>query len=718
MKRGGQTNQVAGPRFLFNTKINDMADLVTRLLLNNTNFNNNIQASTKELMAFRRQAETVSSGLSAVTGTLGKMAGAFGVAMGAGEIFGKMLQQNQTFGDNFRRAQQQASEAVNFFAVSLAQADFSNFLNGLQSVIAKAGQAADSLDELQSRTLLFGRSNKKDVTEYNKLMNIARDPMATVKQREKALKKAQELDKKMAVQEKSLSKANKKAAADQIDKELAKYGVSVNNQQRDWLFNYGNFDKRKGYANEYRNALKERDRLLAQADKSRRERERKEAQNRVGGVTRRMGYNKEEQELINRANSYNKVLNKAINKMSYAADEINDGANSALATAISAFNAADDLEQRTSDRQYQMDRAHNRVLKTGTPHKVGKVGKVTTVTPQQPEAPVGSMAYYDKKIGELQQQLKLAVDPESMAEIQKQIEDFKGKNRTMEIQVQFLMDWNSGKLTQGAKIVDSKLMEQQISDDLKKLSASVASQMEKVSFAMQQPMVEAVRKMKSFEMKVVEPYKKFTENAGNIVNGIEGIDGMVYSFNNLVTSIENGANAWDIFMGVIQTATSIMNGVTTVMETANAIMKLAGATAAETATKQAAASSTVIAAKSGEAIAGATAGGAMMPFPYSLIAIAAGIAAVVAALSMIGGFATGGTVGGNSFTGDKLLARVNSGERILPAKKAAELDDFLENVGTGSGGGMVDFQIRGDRLYGVLRNYTATKSHTCKVTRF
>ena len=694
-----------------------MADLVTRLLLNNSNFNNNIQASTKELMAFRRQAETVSSGLSAVTGTLGKMAGAFGVAMGAGEIFGKMLEQNQTFGDNFRRAQQQASEAVNFFAVSLAQADFSNFLNGLQSVIAKAGQAADSLDELQSRTLLFGRSNKKDLTEYNKQMNIARDPMATVKQREKALKKAQELDKKMAVQEKSLSKANKKAAADQIDKELAKYGVSVNNQQRDWLFNYSNFDARKKYADEYEHAMKERDRLLAQADKSRREREKKEAQNRVGGVTRRMGYNKEELDMINKAKSYNVTLGKAINKMSYAASQINDGANSALATAISAFNTADDLEQRTSDRQYQMDRAHNRVIKTGTPHKVGKVGKVTTVTPQ-PEAPVGSMAWNDKKIGELQQQLKLAVDPQSMAYIQKQIEDFKAKNRTMEIQAQLIMDTATGKLGKGAGVLNTNELTSAIAKDVEKMAADVAPLMEKVSFAIQQPMVEAARKANAFELKVIEPYKKFTENAGNIVKGIEGIDGMVYSMNNLVTSIENGANAWDIFMGVIQTATSIMNGVTTVMETANAIMKLAGATATETATKQAAASSTVIAAKSGEAIAGATAGGAAMPFPYSLIAIAAGIAAVVAALSMIGGFATGGTVGGNSFTGDKLLARVNSGERILPAKKAAELDDFLENVGAGSGGGMVDFQIRGDRLYGVLRNYTGVKSKTGNVTRF
>lgn len=698
-----------------------MADLVTRLLLNNTNFNNNIQASTKQMMDMKKQAESVNNGIHAVTGTLGKMAGALGIAMGAGEIFGKMLQQNQTFGDNFRRAQQQASEAVNFFAVSLAQADFSNFLNGLQSVISKAGEAADALDDLQSRSLLFGRSNKKDVTAYNRAMNIARDPTASKQEREKALKEANRLDKKMSMEEASLSVANRKAAAKLIDKELAKYGVSVNNQQRDWLFNYGNYDKRNAAANEYKKAMKERDRLLAQADQSRRNREKKEAQNRVGGVTRRMGYSKEEQDMINKAKTYDKVLNKTFNRMAYAASQIDDGTDSALATAINAYNTADELAQRTSDRNYQMNRTQNRIDKqnaSGKGGRGGSPGKVTVTTPSKSDIPVGSKAYNDKMISELQQQLNLTVNPQSMAELQKQIEDFKAKNRTMEIQAQFIMDMKSGKLTQGAKIIDSKSMEQQISDDLEVLSANVASQMEKVSFAMQQPMVEAVRKMKSFEMKVVEPYKKFTENAGNIVNGIDGIDSMVYSFNNLVTSIENGANAWDVFMGVIQTATSVMNGIGTVMETVNTIMALTGATAAETAAKQAAASSTVIAAKSGEAIAGATAGGAMMPFPYSLIAIAAGIAAVVAALSMIGGFATGGTVGGNSFTGDKLLARVNSGERILPAKKAAELDDFLENVGAGSGSGMVDFRIRGDQLYGVLRNYTGVKSKTGNVTRF
>ena len=78
----------------------------------------------------------------------------------------------------------------------------------------------------------------------------------------------------------------------------------------------------------------------------------------------------------------------------------------------------------------------------------------------------------------------------------------------------------------------------------------------------------------------------------------------------------------------------------------------------------------VVGAKSGEAIADATASGAKMPFPLNLIAIAAGVAAVVGALAMIsGGFADGGIIGGNSFHGDKMLARVNAGEMILNQKQ-------------------------------------------------
>jgi hypothetical protein len=47
----------------------------------------------------------------------------------------------------------------------------------------------------------------------------------------------------------------------------------------------------------------------------------------------------------------------------------------------------------------------------------------------------------------------------------------------------------------------------------------------------------------------------------------------------------------------------------------------------------------------------------------------AGIAAAIAVLAMLatimGSFANGGIVGGNSYHGDRLYARVNSGEMIL-----------------------------------------------------
>jgi hypothetical protein len=108
------------------------------------------------------------------------------------------------------------------------------------------------------------------------------------------------------------------------------------------------------------------------------------------------------------------------------------------------------------------------------------------------------------------------------------------------------------------------------------------------------------------------------------------------------------------------------------------------------------------AAKSGEAVAGATAAGAELPFPYNLAAIAAGVAGVLAALSSASKFAEGGIVGGNSYSGDKQMARVNSGELILNRAQQGNLYNMIKN-GTG-GRGPVDFRIRGCDLIGVIRN--------------
>ena len=87
---------------------------------------------------------------------------------------------------------------------------------------------------------------------------------------------------------------------------------------------------------------------------------------------------------------------------------------------------------------------------------------------------------------------------------------------------------------------------------------------------------------------------------------------------------------------------------------------------------------------------------------------AAGLAQVISVISQIhslSGYATGGIVGGTSYSGDRVLARVNSGEMILNPTQQANLFAML-NTG-GMGGGEVKFRIDGTTLVGVLNNYNS-----------
>lgn len=90
------------------------------------------------------------------------------------------------------------------------------------------------------------------------------------------------------------------------------------------------------------------------------------------------------------------------------------------------------------------------------------------------------------------------------------------------------------------------------------------------------------------------------------------------------------------------------------------------------------------------------------------VAIAAGIAAIAlgtvikSKINDAGAFANGGIVGGNSFYGDKILARVNSGELILNGKQQERLYSQLNAGGSNMTIGFSDVVIEGDKLRLVL----------------
>jgi hypothetical protein len=91
-------------------------------------------------------------------------------------------------------------------------------------------------------------------------------------------------------------------------------------------------------------------------------------------------------------------------------------------------------------------------------------------------------------------------------------------------------------------------------------------------------------------------------------------------------------------------------------------------------TAQVASSQSITAAKGSEAIASGTASSQSLPFPANLIALAATIASIVAALKT--NFADGGIVQGSSFSGDKILAGLNSSEMVLNRGQQSRLFDM------------------------------------------
>lgn len=176
-----------------------------------------------------------------------------------------------------------------------------------------------------------------------------------------------------------------------------------------------------------------------------------------------------------------------------------------------------------------------------------------------------------------------------------------------------------------------------------------------------------------------------------------------------MSGIEIVQSLGDTIFSVIDNVTSLIDGITafsSALQATSAIQQATSAASIASTQAEATASIANTAAKSGEAIAGATASGAKMPFPANLIAIAAGIAAVVGALAMISGFAGGGIVGGSSTIGDYNLVRANKGEMILNSTQQANLFRMLNSGGASRGlDGEVKFKISGKELIGVLNNY-------------
>lgn len=306
-----------------------------------------------------------------------------------------------------------------------------------------------------------------------------------------------------------------------------------------------------------------------------------------------------------------------------------------------------------------------------------------------------SVDAYEKDINVLQQMVKLSIDPDEGKKLQKQLDAETRELGMLKIKIgiETIPDI---KVKKNEKVITQKI-DDQLKDFLGKHSGK--------SIVDLSTMV----KTDGFS-KVMGDIKEEWGNIQGVGGGIESI----------TDALDGNKNAWQALSGVINGFISVAEGIQGIVQFVNmlttATQAKRAATTADTAVTAAntAVTTTNTAAKAGEAITNVTASGAKLPFPANIAAIAAGVAAVVAALAMISGaFADGGVVGGNSPSGDKLLARVNSGEMILNAAQQARLFAIADGTAAygasaqiaanfAQGVALPSVSVQTDRLQGIM----------------
>lgn len=160
----------------------------------------------------------------------------------------------------------------------------------------------------------------------------------------------------------------------------------------------------------------------------------------------------------------------------------------------------------------------------------------------------------------------------------------------------------------------------------------------------------------------------------------------------ILSAAESGANLMDV--GAIEAEAAAV-----VAAESTKIGAIEAKAAANIATKMAEM-------KAAEALMAAESAAAYAGIPFAGVGLAAAqIAELKALIAASAAFANGGIVGGTSFSGDNVIARVNSGEMILNQRQQKNLFSLINSGSVGGGSNQVEFKVKGSELVGVLNNY-------------
>ena len=588
-----------------------MADLITRLLLNTQQFDNNLGKSTKQIQGFQQKIQGFSSGaVSAFT----KFAGVLGVAYGATELLQKGLNSNATLQDKYNSLMQAGSTVTDQFFTAIYSGDWTVFNDGIEKAIKNAKEYADTYRNVQR--MLETTSIKFEQTDARKtqLEAIIEDDTKPLEERKKA---QQELDRILL-----MGVADIREASQITERELnnmladligeAQY-ITTENAQKLIL----------DIRNKYSELRKELDAYS----------EIRDTKNQVLNPNA-FKYSGDEWYKINQDatkkyyQEYTKDQRAYYDELLRLADRMNDETFSSFQ---GLFDKLNDLNDKAGT--WEKDRAGAR----------DEIAGIKTTASKKEIIPAGSIMEMQKKIADLRKKYENAADEGTRVGFMKAIKEAETELKMMQLRAAGTSLLPTGEI--------NKPVGRNIADDVKSGYINI----------------------KPISTDSIQANYDYADSLGAIAS----IMGSVTNMTN------EGAAGWLAYganiLSSISAAIPMITSLTTAL-TAKAAAEAAGSAAA-------------------------------VPVVGWINAVAA-ITAIMSAMAAVPKFADGGIIGGNSFIGDNMIARVNSGEMILNNRQQRNLFNLLDGKGGTSvnAGGEVKLRIEGRDLVGVINSQTSKTS--------
>ena len=645
------------------------AEIKVKIKAYDEGFAAGMQSMRKETERLKAQLSKTNQSSQGFGATLGSLKGAFGTlgaVIGGGtvamEAFKRTMEGTQSTSDTFASVTEGLSAGVDHFFQTLADGDWSNFLDGLSTSIEMGRQLYDTLDTLGDMQWAFGIKHAGMRNEYQKLQLKVRDESIPLEERKQAMAEFERMTDEFERDNKRMADKNMEAFAQQMSKAT---GLQLNSKSIE-LYRW---------TQEHEGAPKTRDQKIVQTlidieDQIKQVRAKgtvtvTTSSPTVGGMITTQTLTKEAQAKIDELNRKAERIGQRFPDHYNAYKTIEKLRDGERDKAKLFFAQSEALKGEADSYRVSLIRLKSRLSKEGKQR-----GGSAVTSKGDVQAPVMS-ADFAKEISEEGRRLIEARKP-TVLPIRPVLAQTPEIIRGLEQDIERLQD---------------QLSNADTADKRRAIKTKIAQKQEDIS------------EMKTgYEIKGLPELPKVEMPKDGLSDVLDANMQLVDSFGSLGSAIAAMAGESDnAIVSITQWVGTLLSSIGTAIPAITTLTALHKAKAT---------------AQAEDAVTGAGASVANIPVVGAIMAVSA-IAGVIAAMANMPKFATGGVVRGASHTGDKILARLNAGELVLNTAQQTRLGQIIDRADAGGGaGGRVEFKIRGEELVGVLSKHGRRTSRT------